>query len=364
MSFLKKILGQKDQPIKSNSDFWSWFEANEQTFFKVVKDHGTIEKQFFNKLAPKLNELKEGFFYLTGMHDDHTAELIFTADGSIKNFAFVEDLVNSAPLLRNWKFTAFKPALDAKDVNIEMSGYTFGTTNMYFYANDHRDFPDEIDITVVHNDLREKNNDAVSNGSFIFLDNFLGELNFATTIDTITIIGKDKAQKELVPIEKLKDFLIWREKEFIEKYSGIRYNTEKDNYSVLEARLQNGNSLLAVVNTDLLEWDSKPSHPWILTIEIKFDGGTNGMPDNTTYELLEQVENEVLAELKDFEGYLSIGRQTAEGIREIYFACKDFRKPSKISEAIRQKYSDQLDMSYNIYRDKYWQSFNRFIRRP
>jgi hypothetical protein len=41
------------------------------------------------------------------------------------------------------------------------------------------------------------------------------------------------------------------------------------------------------------------------------------MPDETMYKLLEQVENEVLEELKDFEGYLSIGRQTAEGLREI-----------------------------------------------
>ena len=39
--------------------------------------------------------------------------------------------------------------------------------------------------------------------------------------------------KELIPISKLKDFLTWREKEFIEKYEGTRHNTENDSYALL-----------------------------------------------------------------------------------------------------------------------------------
>jgi hypothetical protein len=363
MSFLKNIFGAKDEPIKSYGDFWSWFEQNEKKFFHVVKDNGNIEKDFFNKLSPKLNDLKDGFFYLTGMLDDTTAELVLTADGTIENFVFVEDLVRSAPVINGWKFTALKPALHVADVNIEMAGYKFNKENIHFYSNDHSDFPDEIDITVVHDDLKEENRNAVGNGVYIFLDNFLGELNFATTIDNLTIVGKDKAQKELISIEKLKDFLIWREKEFIEKYEGVRHNIEKDNYSILQGKLESGNPLLAVINTDLLKWDSKASHPWIVNIEIKYDGKNNaGMPEGNTLKLLEAIEDEISEELKDSDGYLNIGRQTAESTREIYFACKDFRKPSKVLYTIQQKHSGEFDLSYSVYKDKYWQSFNRFIK--
>ena len=42
-------------------------------------------------------------------------------------------------------------------------------------------------------------------------------------------MAKAKIKKELIPIEKLKDFLIWRQKEFIEKYEGTRRNTIDDN---------------------------------------------------------------------------------------------------------------------------------------
>ena len=43
-----------------------------------------------------------------------------------------------------------------------------------------------------------------------------------------------------------------------------------------------------------------------------------------------KLRAKIVEELKDFEGYLNIGRQTADSVREIYFACKEFRKPSKV----------------------------------
>jgi Family of unknown function (DUF695) len=361
MSFLRNIFGKKDEPVKSYEDFWNWFHKKEKSFFKVVKEKGNIEKDFFNKLSTKLNELKDGFFYLTGMSNDNTVELIITADGTIKNIVFVEELINSAPKIEGWKFTALKPALDIKNVSIEMAGYKFNDQNLSFYSNDNSDYPDEIDISIVYNNHDEENRSTITNGTYIFLDNYLGELDFATTIDNLNIVGKDEAQKELVPIVKLKDFLIWRQKEFIEKYEGLKHNTENDKYSILEAELKNGNTLFAVINRDLLEWDSKASHPWILNIEIKYDGeNNNGLPDNETYKLLDEIENRILDELKDFEGYLNIGRQTADNMREIYFACKDFRKPSKVLDKIQDNYSTKIDISFDIYKDKYWQSFNRF----
>ena len=85
------------------------------------------------------------------------------------------------------------------------------------------------------------------------------------------------------------------------------------------------------------------------------------MPDDETFKLLNEVEDKIMLELKDHEGYLYIGRQTANGEREIYFACKDFRKPSKVVSQIQENYSNEIEINYNIYLDKYWQSLDRFI---
>ena len=242
-----------------------------------------------------------------------------------------------------------------------MAGYSFTNENLFFYSNDLEDYPDEIDITVVHNDYNDENKSDIINGSYLFIDHYLGELKSITIIDNIDFISKNEAEKELIPIEKLKSFITWREKEFIEKYEGTRRNTENDSYSSLEATLKNGNPMFAIINTDLLDWDAKASHPWVLKFEIKYDGeNNNGLPNKETYEFLDVIEKEINTELKDFEGYLNVGRETADNIREIYFACKDFRKPSKVSDKILARYSDQIEISYEVYKDKYWRSFNRF----
>ncbi|NQX99478.1 MAG: DUF695 domain-containing protein [Flavobacteriales bacterium] len=362
MSFLKKIFSStKEEPIKSNEDFWYWFEQNEKKFYEVIKQHNNIDRNFFSKLSPKLEELKDGIWFLTGMYNDHTAELILTPDGSIKNIAFIEELVLSAPILNNWKLTALKQPSKPNQYGIEMEGYKFDETTMNFYSIEHSDMPDEIDIVITHKDLNKENKSVITNGVYLSLDNSLGELNSVTLIDNLNVINPSEAEQELIPLEKINAFLIWREKEFIEKYEGKRHNTENDNYSSMEWELNNGLPLIAIVNTDLLSWDHKASHSWISVVKLKYDGtGNNGMPDQSMYELLDSIEDKIMLELKDSEGYLNIGRETADGLREIYFACSDFRKPSKVLYNIQQEFNQQVEFDYDIYKDKYWQSFNRF----
>lgn len=360
MSFFKKFI-RKEKTIKSNVDFWDWFVKNEKAFYKVVKEQGDVNGVFFSKLAPKLDELKTGYWFLTGMFDADTAELIVTADGDLKNIVFIEDLVSAAPEISGWRITALKPESGFSNSAVEMDDYKFNKDTLRFYSNDLSDYPDEIDITVTHSDLNDDNVADITNGVYLFLDNALGELNSISIIDSLSVSNTADAKSDLVPIEKLKDFLIWREKEFIEKYEGVRHSTENDNYSALEATLESGLPLLAVVNTDLLQWDSKASHPWIAVLEIKYKGiSGNGMPDEETYTLLNAIEEDLLMALKDSKGYLNIGRQTAESVREIYFACRDFRKPSRVFYEVQTKYSDRLQLSFDIYKDKYWQSFDRF----
>ncbi|MES2701010.1 MAG: DUF695 domain-containing protein [Bacteroidota bacterium] len=361
MGILKNIFKPKETPIKSYDDFWKWFSNNERLFHKVIKEHEDVEKNFFNKLSPKLNELKEGFWYEVGMYDNDTAELIITADGVIKNIVFVEELMDTAPKIEGWKLTALKPALDIRNVNIEMGGHKFTRENLHFCINEQTNYPDEIDISIVHNDCVEENKSPITSGVYIFLDNYLGELDFAMVIDNLKIATRSEINKELIPIEKLKDYLKWRQSEFIEKYEDTRHDTENDEHSVLKAYHEDNSPLIAVINTDLLNWDSKASHPWVLKIEIPYKAGIgNGMPDDNTRLLLDEIESDISSELKDIEGYLYIGRQTTKNIREIYFACTDFRKPSNVLYKIQKKFEKQFAISYDIYKDKYWQSFNRF----
>ena len=363
MNFIKKIFGSKEEPIHNYSDFWNWFEQNQKEFHSIVNDGKKIQSHFFKKLGPKLDELRDGFFYVTGMFDDQTAELIFTADGNIKNIAFVEELVLAAPKINGWLFTALKPQTNIENVSIEMNGYSFKKENLSFFSTTDSDIPDEINITIVYDDYNENDAKAINIGILIFIDNFLGELNSVTLIDSINIIGKNETTEELISIEKLKDFLIWREKEFIEKYESIKHSTENDAYVILEAELKNGKPVIALMNSDLLKWEEKASYQWILSVDIAFDGSeNNGLPNDKSMEVLNNFEDDLLEFLTDENGQLNIGRETANGKRTIYFACKDFRKPSKIMAEIESKYKNTINLEFEIYKDKYWSTLNYFIK--
>ena len=106
-------------------EFWNWFEKNEKDFFNEVKNHEKIEEKFLDIVLPKLQEINENFYILTGMCDDSTAELIVTVDGNIKQIVYAEDFINTAPRLENWKFTALKPETDIENVNIKMGDFHF-----------------------------------------------------------------------------------------------------------------------------------------------------------------------------------------------------------------------------------------------
>ena len=344
----------------SYQKFWTFFSENKETFFQVVKSHEDIEGKFLDIIAPELKSINEDLLYLTGMFDENTAELIITVDGNIKDIVYAEEFIQAAPALQNWRFTALKPESNIEDTAIVMEDYEFTKENVFFYSNDDENYPDEIDLTFIHEDLNDDNRNEIANGTFIFIDNYLGELNFLTQIDNFRIAGKGETEKELIPIEKLKDYLNWREREFIDKHKGSKIQTNEDSFSLFEATLTNGFPLIATVNTDLLRWNKKASHPWISVLRIEYKGDDeSGFPDNEDYEMLNAIEDEILIDLKPKEGDLIIGRETAEHIREIYFASKDFRKISKILAEITRKYP-QYNITFEIYKDKYWQSFERY----
>lgn len=360
MNLIKNLFFKKEPPIRSYQDFWRWFSTSERKFFKIIQEGNNINEDFFELLSPKLNELREGYFFLCGMLNANTAELIITADGDIRNIVFVEELVAAAPQLANWRFTALKPALDIEDVTIQMEGITFSKDNLFFCSNSIEKYPDEIDLSVVHAGINNENREAITNGIYIFLDNYLGELDFAVTIDVLSIIAESEARADLVSIEKLKSFLIWRQKEFVEKYSATRRSISNDTYAGFEMQLDNGKPVIAVINKTLLGWDAKASHPWILRVDSDYGNMVNGMPDEVAYKLLERLEDELTLELKDIDGYLNLGRETGDGRRTVYFACNEFRRSSKVADRICAAYKDRLAVKYSIYKDKYWQTFSKF----
>lgn len=362
MKFLKNLFNfKKDASVTNYQEFWDWFQSNEKAFFKTVKSHKNVDENCLSLVVEKLQNLNPQFYAQVGMEDDNTADLVLTAEGDVKNFVFVEDLVAAIPKIDGWSFTTLKPA-SGFGVSINMNEYVFDNNTISFFTKDLPEYPDEIDITLVHKAYNESNKKIITQGSLIYLDTILGEYNAATLIDAVNVNGINAQNKDLIPIEKLPDFLKWREKEFIEKDKGFRTGDEEDSFSTYEAETQEGLPIIAFMNKSLLDWDAKSSHPWMMVIEFNFKSdNNNGMPNKTTYTLMDDFDDTLSELLKPKEGYLNIGRQTGDNKRTLYFACKEFRKSSKTTFQLIEKYKNQLDITYDIFKDKYWMCVSQFL---
>lgn len=361
MSFFKKNFGTKTPSVASNDDFWEWFKSNADQFLEIVKAHEHIETEFFLPLDKQLTALKPDFQYLCGMQDEKTAELILSADGIIRQIVFVEQLVKAAPQIKNWKFTALKQASAIEDCNVEMNGYHFNKDSLQFYEDSNPQYPDQIELVFVHKDINEENKNEILVGINILLDIFLGELEFATQVDYIDVVGPDDATEDLIPLVKLKDYLNWRHKEFIEKYEGTFRFSDEDQFLGFEAMLLNDQPLTAFMNKDLLNWEAKASHPWMLEISFHYNGDENkGLPDEQTYALMDQIEDEINDVLTDKDGFLNIGRQTGGNERLVFIACKSFRKPALAIADFEKRYAPKILIEYEIVKDKYWLSLKKY----
>lgn len=361
MSFLKKLFAPAREPIITDyASFWQWFSYNREEFYSILKSRFDVDNQLISRIVPALHQLNTGFFCVCALEKDGYAELVISADGNIKNFVFVEDFIANAPEIPGWRFTALKPAAGLESFSTSMKGYSFNRDKISFYPKNDPAHPDEISLVFVHKDYSKENAEQIENGTFVFLENALGELNLATMIDEIEIGGEEKSD-HMIPLEKLLPYLKWRESEFIEKYRGGRYNTERDRYATFSGQDSKGRSSIGLMNTDLLQWDAKGSHPWMMTITINYSRNeTNGMPDKKTFQKMDQFEKELCDLLPDENGYLNIGRQTYNGIRTIYFACSEFRYASRVARLMTYEYRHDIDADYHICRDKYWITVEKF----
>lgn len=360
MSFLNKTPEMQN----AYTTFWQWFQQHQQHFHQIVNQgsQAEIERDFFDRLTLELAKVHDGIFFLTGMLTPQTAELILTPNGIIPNIVFVEELIAAAPEILGWKFTALKPKSDKHQFGINMYGYEFSTETLSFYFNEQAEHPDEIDLVVVHDEYNVEEKDYFLQAIYIFLDNYLGEYDTVTKLDNVSVQFKHDAEKELLPINLLKNILILKSSEISRLDKITRSNTDADEFVSLEGETNGGLPLLAILNRTLLTWDQKASHPWMILIETSYDGQhSNGMPASTDYELLNVIEDVLLQELKDVDGYLNIGRETGNHLRTIYFACKDFRKPSKVIDEVIEKHKDIYKIEASLFKDKYWRVLNKFM---
>jgi hypothetical protein len=75
------------------SDFWRWFQKNENALFDFERD----QERTFDRLAAEMQKVDPSLTFEFGPKDDGRREFVISADGIVEAFPKVESLYAAAP---------------------------------------------------------------------------------------------------------------------------------------------------------------------------------------------------------------------------------------------------------------------------
>lgn len=345
-------------PIRT---FWGWFLLNESKFVKRLQLDREQTPEVLDEILGQVQLYHPSVYGLMGFCDDGKLEFVFTADGVVKNIVFIEDLLAEAPKLDHWLFTCLKPQYGSYDFSINYYDFIFDKDRLKFFSKIDDRYPDEICITLTHPDYtKEEDYNVILNGSLIFLDNCLGELNTACRIDYFDLVAEgDVDGKDLIPIEKLESYLVWREKEYLQKYEEVSFEIPKENYALLEGS-QEDTPVIAVVNQGWADWPYKPIFSWLIRVSIKFEGNAEGLPNKEQLETIQTLEDKVIDGIDPAKTCV-VGRVTSANTSTIYLYANEYKDCSRTIFGILNTFDTEMEIDYFMSKDKYWAAVERFL---
>ena len=104
-------------------NFWNWFQDNHQTIYNLQTETPKNRKHINFWMQKHLNYYSTGISFIITFQKrpKKGATLIITANGNPAYFRVVTDLIDNAPVIKNWTFQAFiKPTEDLELVMDEL----------------------------------------------------------------------------------------------------------------------------------------------------------------------------------------------------------------------------------------------------
>jgi hypothetical protein len=131
----------------NTKEFWNWFKEHNNSFLFVDEVDEGVKEQLLNDLLGQLQKYCDQLCFQVGGMPGEEQELIITAEENEDFFEQVETLVNSAPHIDNWIFTAFiQPQDDLRATKFE--DIELKPAEMWFMPLDSASKPKSIGIKV------------------------------------------------------------------------------------------------------------------------------------------------------------------------------------------------------------------------
>lgn len=187
-------------------DFWQWFlkHQNRIESFREGND------QVIDELLTQLHKYNKNL-YLEISTNSEIKELVITAEGDSTQFESVRNLIAQAPNLKNWKFTAFKPAFGFGFTH-NYEGIEYAPEKMWFLPLENASDPSAVGIRIGIPNFNEKNHIHSKAALWIILDTGLGELAAAQEIQYMDTgaLPSNPEKEGYIELAELQEYLEWK----------------------------------------------------------------------------------------------------------------------------------------------------------
>lgn len=340
--------------LQKAEKFWTWFSKNNHTYLFLNDVDNDEKERLINELLKKLHQYSKHLFFEIGVNQKNgTLELTVTADGRIKYFPKVDELVDAAPAIQDWQFTKFRQP-NTEGFILEYSGKTFDPSTIIYIPLYNKENPTSIGIRICYPDFTEEDKTVYLNGTYIMLDNILGEKSSVLDIDYLEVVLTPAGISE-DDYEYLSDVGKYIKERKYFKYPG-------QNFDVIETFDAKGNIIFTTANFAYLDFNYKNDFPWFLRITIQFNEfSDNGQPSEEESSILNEFEDFLETEIKEVSIVHYIGRSTYNGKRDILYYLDNAERASLRLTLLASNPDPVRAFHYNIENDSAWANVAKIL---
>jgi hypothetical protein len=203
--------------MKKINTFWNWFQDNNQTIKKLINETPENQKHILFWLGKNLSYYcrEIDFIIVFPKKENSKTEFIVTANGSSNYFQQVALLIDNAPRLRTWKFTAFLMPTEKINKVIEelekpyiIRENTLKAKNLNFIAldHDHETHNFEIQIYLKNYNLL-CNTKTLSQVIYIILQNQMTQESLSQNSSFVQLAQLPDIEHSLIKLQDLQYYL-------------------------------------------------------------------------------------------------------------------------------------------------------------
>jgi hypothetical protein len=203
--------------MKSINTFWNWFQDNNQIIQNIV--NGTPKNQkkisFWIDKHLKLYCKELDFILVFSKIKTNKSKMIITANGNPDYFYQVVNLVDNAPQLKNWKFTAFiqpsseiEKIISGLDEPYFFQDITLKTSELKFRTLDYDQEKSRLDLIIhLKNYALHCDSKTLQQAIFIVIQDLLGEESLFQNINLVQLAQMPDNDNGLIHLYELQFYI-------------------------------------------------------------------------------------------------------------------------------------------------------------